>query len=200
MPRPKATAPFVRVEGQEAPTIPLRGLAKRGAVPVLPPTGRTDAEFPSVLNGRERYTGQQCLEMHTAICAKIAEGIPSRRACAEVGVYRSTWRAWMREGTVDRTLYAHSRLEGADVMAEGILDIAADRTLDHQERRVMVDAAKWVAARLYPKRWGDKVDVTSGGQSFSPIAALPSVVMIQTSAPVNQIAVLPDYAALSEPQ
>lgn len=62
--------------------------------------------------------------------------------------------------------------EKVSEIAEGVLD----GTYGHQEARVAMDAYKWTAARMAPKAWGDKLDVTAaipGGlkvviQRFTP--------------------------------
>ena len=124
------------------------------------------------------YTQAQREAHHAAICGRISEGMSTRKACEAEGVERATWRKWMDERLVEGAHYVRARLEGADAMAEGIVDIADDRLYDPQERKVMIDARKWVAARLYPRAWGDKLDVTSDGKSIGPIAALPASVLI----------------------
>jgi hypothetical protein len=124
------------------------------------------------------YTQAQREAHHAAICALISEGVSTRKACESEGVTRAAWRKWMDDGMVDGAHYVRARLDGADALAEGIIEIADDRAFDPQERRVMVDARKWVAARLYPRAWGDKMDVTSDGKSIGPIAALPASVLI----------------------
>tara|TARA_A100000164_G_C21820725_1_gene730218 strand:+ start:494 stop:955 length:462 start_codon:yes stop_codon:yes gene_type:complete len=74
--------------------------------------------------------------------------------------------------------YVRAREEFADTVFEDILNIADDNREDirmtengavvnHdniQRSRLRVDARKWVLARMKPKKYGDKIDVTSDGE------------------------------------
>ncbi len=43
-----------------------------------------------------------------------------------------------------------------------------------QRDKLRIDARKWFAARMDPKRWGDRVDVTSGGERIAGAVVLPA--------------------------
>lgn len=81
--------------------------------------------------------------------------------------------------------YARACEERADAIFDDILDIADDSSGDikvisndgQQDKevfnsefaarsRIKIDARKWVLGRMKPKKYGDKVDVTSGGESI----------------------------------
>lgn len=85
--------------------------------------------------------------------------------------------------------YARAREVQAETLAGQILDIAddssADRTLDGavnseniQRSRLRVESRKWLAAKLLPKRYGDRqqVDHTSSDGTMSPKDADPAIV------------------------
>ena len=59
--------------------------------------------------------------------------------------------------------YARARREQADTHAEEIVAIADDQDIDANSRRVMVDARKWVASKLKPGTYGDKLDLKHSG-------------------------------------
>jgi hypothetical protein len=46
----------------------------------------------------------------------------------------------------------------ADRLASEILEIADDPSDDANSRRVRVDARKWVAAKLMPRKYGDRME------------------------------------------
>ena len=102
-------------------------------------------------------------EMAAFICPQIADGRPLKTICApakmpdRVTVYR-----WMAANEEFRNAYARAREEQADTLAEQIVGIA-DRCKDPNKARVMIDARKWVAAKMRPKVYGDKLDVEHGG-------------------------------------
>ena len=84
---------------------------------------------------------------------------------------RSTIYKWMDEidGFMDK--YARACDERADHRAEMIDDIA-ERCLsgevDAQAARVAIDAHKWTASKLKPKKYGDKLDLgNSDGKPFA---------------------------------
>ena len=52
-------------------------------------------------------------------------------------------------------------------MADDIVDHAMDSELDPNERRLIVDTKKWLLTKLMPKTYGDKFDVTSGGEALA---------------------------------
>lgn len=99
------------------------------------------------------------------ICS--AEGMPDR-----VTVYR-----WLEKHEPFRNKYARAREALMDFYAEQILVIAFDESGDivieqdgdkskavanHakvQRDRLKVDSLKWIASRLFPKRYGDKMEM-----------------------------------------
>ncbi len=54
-------------------------------------------------------------------------------------------------------------------MADELLDIADDSNLDPQDRRVKLDTRKWIAAKLKPRAYGDRLAVESTGKNGGPI-------------------------------
>ena len=71
--------------------------------------------------------------------------------------------------------YAHAREQQADLYADEIIKIADDCTPTHEEiakARVRIDARKWKAARLAPKKYGEKseLDMKSSDGSMTPKA------------------------------
>jgi hypothetical protein len=96
--------------------------------------------------------------------------------------------AWLREHEDFRNNYARARECQADLLADEIIHIAdtfvvGQKTVskatgleitegDTVDRsRLMVDARKWKASKLAPKKYGDKLDVTSDGEKIA--AMLP---------------------------
>ena len=125
------------------------------------------------------YSQAERERIHSDVCELMATGLSGRAACEAVGVPQSVWMGWIASSVVSLDQYARAREACATVLAESILDEAQKWALiDPAGGRLIVDAKKWVAARMYPKRWGDKLDITSGGEKVSPIVALPAVTLI----------------------
>ncbi len=59
--------------------------------------------------------------------------------------------------------YARARERQADFGADEIREIADNQELDPNSRRIMVDARKWIAAKLKPRVYGDRLDVKHTG-------------------------------------
>ena len=60
--------------------------------------------------------------------------------------------------------YTRAREAQAESHADQIVEIADDDKIDPNHKRIMVDARKWVASKLKPKRYGDKLDLEHKGE------------------------------------
>lgn len=90
------------------------------------------------------------------------------------------------------TQYAHAREAQADAYADEIADIADDATNDWMEKfgkdgtaigyqvdqeainrsRLRVDARKWIASKLKPKKYGEKISTELTGADGGPIRVI----------------------------
>jgi hypothetical protein len=64
-------------------------------------------------------------------------------------------------------IFAQAKEQQLHNMAEDIVDIAHDETIEPNARRLMVDTRKWLLSKLMHKTYGDKLDVTSGGETLN---------------------------------
>lgn len=69
---------------------------------------------------------------------------------------------WLEKNKNFAQLYARARVEQAETYREMIIDEAFSAS-DAQIGKLRVDALKWVASKLSPRRYGDKVDVEHTG-------------------------------------
>ena len=94
------------------------------------------------------------------VCDRIAEGQSLRAICEQDDMPdKETIRRWLsgdKEGELCAQ-YARAREEQADFYADDIIAIADDTGRTPEDRRVKIDARKWVASKLKPKRYGDKL-------------------------------------------
>lgn len=112
-----------------------------------------------------------------AICDRLAEGESLRAICADESMpNRATVFRWLAADQSFSDQYARAREEQAEALADDIVAIADEaevRTLGEGDEvvialdptaiarnRLRVDARKWVAAKLLPKKYGDRVEVT----------------------------------------
>jgi len=85
---------------------------------------------------------------------------------------------WMGKHKEFSEAYARARDDQADTLADQIIEIADDGTNDTyvsengtvltnqdvvQRSRLRVDARKWIAAKLKPKKYGDRVEHALSG-------------------------------------
>lgn len=108
-------------------------------------------------------------EIADAICDRLAEGESLRKIClSEDMPSKATVFRWLGQNEIFRDQYARAREAQADTMADEILDIADDGSNDFmgedgkyngdavQRSKLRVDARKWLAAKMLPKKYGDR--------------------------------------------
>jgi hypothetical protein len=70
---------------------------------------------------------------------------------------------WLNAQPQFREQYAHARDNQADTYADRAVDEALTAE-DASIGRLRMDALKWAAGKLAPKRYGDKLDLSHSGQ------------------------------------
>jgi len=104
-------------------------------------------------------------EVADEICDRIAKGETLRTIMKDphiperLSVYR-----WLEANESFREQYAHARLQQADNYFEQIID-EAFTSHDAQIGRLRIDALKWVASKMQPKKYGDKLEIEAKGDS-----------------------------------
>jgi hypothetical protein len=102
--------------------------------------------------------------------AKIIEGRSLRSICREDGMpYIATVFRWLDENDWFKEQYIRAKDNQADTNAEDIQELVHEvRTgkIDPQAARVAGDLLKWSSSKLKPKKYGDKLDVTSDGKAL----------------------------------
>ena len=71
---------------------------------------------------------------------------------------RVTIYRWLESNENFRNQYTRARAEQADYYAEQIVDEAFS-SHDAQIGRLRVDALKWAASKMAPKKYGEKVEI-----------------------------------------
>lgn len=124
-------------------------------------------------------------ELGIKICAEISCSSKSLRTiCKELGLSVQSVLNWLNEHELFLAQYARAKEEQADMLAEEILEIAdkENRTVieysnsegsgiteqdNVQRSRLQIDARKWIASKLKPKKWGEKMDITTDGEKIT---------------------------------
>lgn len=95
----------------------------------------------------------------------------------------STVLRWLADDKHEefRNQYARAKEEQADLLVEEMIEISDDGTNDtiYTDKGAMedkewtgrsklrVETRKWIASKLKPKKYGEKLDVTSGGEKLN---------------------------------
>jgi hypothetical protein len=121
-------------------------------------------------------------EIADLICERIADGESLRSICSEAGMpSRMSVFRWLAdpERASFRDQYARAREEQAEFYAESIVEIADECEVEASYKgeevvldisssaiarnRLRVDARKWYASKLAPKKYGEKVEQVLSG-------------------------------------
>ena len=115
---------------------------------------------------------QQIAEGKSLSTAIKAEGMPSYHAVMLM----------VKNNPEFRTMYEKAIESRADRLAEEILELADEQMPEGlegplasawvQQKRMQVDARKWVASKLKPKVYGDRIDVAVTDNRISVMDAL----------------------------
>ena len=153
---------------------------------------------------KTEYTAQ----LASQICDHIASGLPLRAIAAMPGMPAlSTMMVWLDGRHAEFTeQYARAREAQADKMAEEILSIADEectmvRADKHGSKdddgsgntevlfdatavarnRLRVDARKWLASKMAPKKYGDKIQAEHSGPNGGVIQVASTVTFVRAT-------------------
>ena len=147
-------------------------MAPRGNEPLEPKRGRPSEYTEAIAD---------------IICGRLALGESLRAICADADVpHIATVMRWIDKNAEFRERYARARELQAEYLIDEIIEIADTpkvgiKTVSKvtgietteadmiEHRRLQVDARKWAAAKLYPKKYGEKTETTLKGDPNSPV-------------------------------
>jgi hypothetical protein len=122
------------------------------------------------------------LQLGAEICQRIALGESLRSICRDDAMPdQTTVYRWLRDDEDFRQRYTRAREDQAEFYLDEIIAISDDTTHDTKHTdsgeqpnsewisrsRLRVDARKWAMSKLAPKKYGDKLDVTTAGESMN---------------------------------
>jgi len=117
-------------------------------------------------------------EMCQTICEEVANGFNIKTVLKSKTEYPdfSTWCRWKRNNEELRNLYVNAMQDKAESEMEEI-DYIRDQLkageIEPSAANVLIQTGKWLSSKFYPKMFGDKIDLTSGGEK------LPQVTIFQ---------------------
>lgn len=120
-------------------------------------------------------------EIGQRICSLISQAISLKAICQMEGMPDTdTVVEWRWRNSDFSVAYAQAREDSADAFADEIMAIADDRSTDWKldevtgiwkpdhdvinRAKLRVDARKWIAAKLKPASYGERVEATIKGQ------------------------------------
>jgi len=112
-------------------------------------------------------------ELSETICEKLANGNSLASICRlDEMPERATVHRWLVTDKEFCDRYKVAREIQAEVYADEMENIAIEEE-DVQRARLRIDTRKWIASKLKPKKYGDKIDVTTDGKALpAPIIPL----------------------------
>ena len=130
------------------------------------------------------YTPEQIAAHKATICERIANGESLKAICEDDALpSKALVFAWLGQDADFLDKYARAREAQADAVFDEILTIADDGRNDWMERKnaegqnigwmengealrrsqLRIDARKWMAGKLKPKKYGDRLDLNHSG-------------------------------------
>lgn len=112
------------------------------------------------------------------------EGISARKAMQKLGVDSKSFNKWLDSDEMNSKQYARACSKRADLIFEEMIEIAdkqeadiyidkdGNKRVDHNvihRNKLQIDTRKWMLAKMHPKKYGDKIDVTSDGEKVNNV-------------------------------
>ncbi len=115
------------------------------------------------------------------ICEEVANGDNIMRILEKNNNYPSwsTFRRWKRDNEELRTLYINSQQDKAEALEKEMddyRDMLISKEIDPSTYNTLVQTLKWKMAKFYPKVFGEKTDITSGGEK---IQSAPTSIQVE---------------------
>ena len=134
------------------------------------------------------YSKEEKEKIYTHIFNEIIEGRALRTILkTDTGMPPAiTFFDWISKDDEKAKQYAHACELRAESIFDEIIEIADDKSRDItitengeiannefiQRSRIRIDARKWIASKLNPKKFGEKIDHTSGGEKIQTVPIL----------------------------
>lgn len=129
------------------------------------------------------YNEKQRNEIFERIFDLIEDGNSLRKALKEVNLSSKSFYDWIDKDELKIKQYARACEERAEALLDEMIDIVDDGSQDViidkengyektnseaiQRSRLRYDARKWLISKLNPKKYGDKIDVTTDNKPIN---------------------------------
>lgn len=139
------------------------------------------------------YTEENKETTFNLICEELEKGYSLRSILRRENMPSSrTFFKWVDESEEKVKQYERSVELRSEFLFDEIIEIAdkqsedvgedadGNKVINHnivQRNRLQIDARKWALSKMLPKKYGDKTDITSGGEKIN---TPPAIVFIDT--------------------
>lgn len=112
-------------------------------------------------------------EIKREVIRRMELGEPMSRVCRDHNVAASSISLWVEKDPDFAEKYARARLIRADVLFDGLLDVAeesmnAQNAMESAAYKLKIDTLKWQLSKMVPRKYGDKLQV-GGADDLPPI-------------------------------
>ena len=139
---------------------------------------------------KKTYNKEQKEAILNSIFEDISKGLSLRKACKNSGIPRITFYNWIDDEQKEIDRYTRAKEQGIEARFESIEEDYSEEPQRDPEtgkidsawvqlQRLKIDSKKWELSKLAPKKYGDKLDVTSKGESIQA----PSIVNVKIIEP-----------------
>jgi hypothetical protein len=126
------------------------------------------------------YSEQEITSLFNIICKEISNGRSLRKVLKDNGMpNKNTFYKWVEEDEEKAEQYARAIEDRITLKFESIEEDYLEPPRVHsngfidpswvQLQRLKIDAKKWELSKLMPKKYGDKLDLTSAGEKLKPL-------------------------------
>ena len=121
---------------------------------------------------KKKLKGSALERQNAAVLAAIQEHGNLRKACRDNKIPATTFITRVEKSERLAEQYAKAKEQGIERFADEIAEIADDESQDIfnpskvARDRLRIDSRKWLLSKLIPKKYGDKLDVTTGGEKI----------------------------------
>jgi hypothetical protein len=110
------------------------------------------------------------------------EGISARKAMQRLGVDSKSFDKWLDSDELNAKQYARACSKRADLIFEEMKEIAdkqdkdvyfdadGNERIDHNvihRNKLQIDTRKWMLSKMMPKKYGDRLDLTTNNESLN---------------------------------
>lgn len=131
-------------------------------------------------NNAFRNNERTVVKTFEAVCEDVANGSLAVKAIKAHGVSPATFYRYVYEDPERLKAWGEARIIGSHAMAEEVVSLADDARKAKRLKPVTLAAAtlqvngrKWLTARVNPRAYGDKLDVTTEGKAITGVVLLP---------------------------